>query len=227
MKDFSERLQSWLEQVARSLRNSFENYWPADEGWKNDPDEKNVSFHFAHILLREGCSVFAEANHPDRNHPEIGVQGIDLLGFGSELDWFLACEFKRLLSNKGPSMLCGFLNDIERLERFWINTRLDSEDFGEHRCNTIAGCRRGFGLVAGLLWVPASGSSSVFEFWNSREVLGRSPYLPQMSKKLTERKAYWPKPVHAWSEASGSAYYLLAAAFELTQPVVAEDRPDT
>lgn len=200
-----------LETTAQSLAASFQHYWPADEHDKNDPKEQNVAFHLAHVFLDQGFSVFAEANHPNQSG-----RRIDLLAIASTGDWFLASEFKRILCNKPGESLGEVLHDLERLEDFWLNTRLKEESVGQHQTDVVQRCERGVGLVCGLLWTPPlPNRSSLLQFWENQGTDGQSDAYQRLQRKLLDLHATWPKPIRAWTTATGGAYYLLAAYFEI------------
>jgi len=131
--------------AARSAAASLAVYWPADENGNNDPEEKFLSFHFAHIFLRTGFSVFAEANHPSPD-----CRGLDLLAISANCDYFVACEFKRHVSN---SMSASF-KDVERVASFRLNDKLRLGRLGEDPMRVLKSCELGIGLVAGLNWSP-------------------------------------------------------------------------
>jgi len=141
-------IKNCLGETADSIGRSFTSYWPADAKNKNDPAERNVSLHLAHILLKREYSMFAEADHPNTQ-----FQGIDLLGISPQGDWFLACEIKRLFS---AEKLSGMLEDLSRLETFWLKQDLTAKSCGEPVARLVKECRTGYGLVAGLHWVANS-----------------------------------------------------------------------
>jgi len=140
---------SLIRKVADSIAASLEVYWPADAFDRNDPEEKFLSFHFAHVLLGDGFAVFAEADHPD---PE--CRGIDLLAISKERDYFIAAEFKRHTFRSMKRSI----DDVKRVNSFRLNKQLNPEQLGTEPTRVLKMCRNGVGLIAGLIWVPAGRS---------------------------------------------------------------------
>lgn len=138
---------SLIRDVADSIAASLEVYWPADAFSRNDPAEKFLSFHFAHILLTEGFAVFAEADHPGVD--DWVIRGIDLLAISPQRDYFIAAEFKRHTYRSMKRSI----DDIERVERFQLNKDLNSESLGREPTRVLESCQTGIGLIAGLNWV--------------------------------------------------------------------------
>jgi len=204
-RPIDDKLDAWLEEVATSLRESFTHYWPSDPAGQNDPCEQNVAIHVAHVLLNGGFSVFAESRHPD---PTIGR--IDLLAIEPDKEWFAAFEFKKIWSGT----LSLILEDLRRLERFRLH-ELDEKIFGGPRVQTVISCQRGFGIVAGLLWVPASKKSSILQFWKTEGESGNISYAEGLTQFARERSCFWAEPKEAWEAPDGSRYYLLAQGFEI------------
>lgn len=204
-KEKENAIAVWLENTASSLKKSFQNYWPSDIAGRNDPCEQNVTIHFANVLLQNKFSVFAEATHPAES-----IGRIDLLALASELDWFLAVEFKKIWSGTRDALIA----DLQRLDNFWLSD-FEPERFCQRRIDTISKCERGIGIVAGLLWVPQSGKSSILQLWNSQGEDGSTIYADQIRKTTNRLNCIWPKPVLAWDESDGSKYYLLALAFDI------------
>ena len=128
----------YLGRTASSLGRSFSNYWPADD--KNDPVERNVSLHFSHVLLCEGLSVFAEADHP-KGRP---ILGIDIFGLSPCNTWFLGCEFKRLYS---AEKLLSLAADVDRLSSFWPRTEYSTKLYGQQVRESTNACKTDFGSV--------------------------------------------------------------------------------
>ncbi|MEX2175263.1 MAG: hypothetical protein WD872_12955 [Pirellulaceae bacterium] len=187
-------LPAIIRRVAQSIGKSFEVYWPADENGANDPKEKNLSFHFAHVLLTDSFFVFAEANHP--NH-----QGLDLLAISPHRDFFIACEFKRHISNS----IADSIPDLNRVASFSLNQKLRIGRVGENTMQTLSCCRTGIGLVAGLKWT-------------SQSVMKELDRTTQFARLIVELKGEIGKPEHVtrWNcdDVTGS-YYIQYATFPL------------
>lgn len=211
MTGFAEEKESeiagWLQSTAESLKDSFDNFWPSDTAGKNDPCEQNVAFHFAHTLLSDGFSVFAEANHPHEAHGRI-----DLLALNPGQNWYLAVEFKKIWSGTQEALR----DDLNKLEQYWLS-EFDSDTFGQRRIESVKHNERGIGMVAGLLWVLNSDTSPLLEFWKTQGKSGGIKYANELLEIADRLNCVWLKPVKAWQETNGSKYYLLALAFDIPQ----------
>jgi hypothetical protein len=206
----TDRVEDLLAESARSLKRSLANYWPADHESRNDIAERNLSLHFAHAMLCQGFSVFAEADHPDSD--SVGIQGIDLLALSPANDWFLAFGAKRIFSFL---RIASVLADVERLASFWLNHKLD---FDDSICSIVRGCNLGVGIVGGLSWLSES-ESKIYAFWdNPQDWLGDERGI-QLHRRIKELNGTWMKPFHVRKYLSGE-YYLLAAYFPINRLVV-------
>ena len=202
----AEAIHDIIRKAAKSIGSSFANYWPANGD--NDPAEMNVTIHFAHVLLQDGFSVFAEADHPDRKN----VQGIDLLGLAPECQWFLGCELKRLYSTE---KLTSMRDDLDRLASFWINRGLREKSYGEAVRRSVMSCDTGFGLVAGLHWVTPGSQSKIYELWNDPSFDELTGEYLEFRDRIFELDGTWVPPIPVHTFVAGGSYYLLSAFFEI------------
>jgi hypothetical protein len=200
-------IANFLQQTAKAIGNSYSHYWPADEAKRSDAAQRNVALHLAHVLLNQNFSVFAQANHPEP------PMNIDLLGIAPSQDWFLVCECQRLY---GAGRLQCVLDDVQRLETFWLSARLTIEACGEHVVRLADHCECGYGVVAGLHWVPEpAGRTKLFEFWRDRRGKGR--VYEAFAQKLAELNADWQPPILVRRFDGRGAYYLLSCFFRIVR----------
>ncbi len=200
-------IADFLRQTAKAIGHSYSHYWPADEALRSDAAQRNISLHIAHVLLSQNFSVFAQANH---SQPPTHI---DLLGIAPSQDWFLACKFQRLYST---GRLQSVLDDVQRLETFWLSPRLTIEACGAHVARMANHCDCGYGLTAALHWVPDPvGSTKLFEFW--REHRGKGRVYEALAKKLTDLNADWQPPIVVQRFDGRGAYYLLSCFFRIVR----------
>lgn len=212
----ADEIIGYLRATSASLGSSFRNFWPADEGGRNDPCEGNVSFHLAHQLLGHGFSTFAEVWHPFLPAAEQRSKRgrIDLLGIAPGRDWFIAWEAKRILCNKFDQSILGMLDDVRRLESFWLNTRQQSGKFGEHRADVIRNCHCGIAVLGGLSWVASNSTAPLLSRWGTGSAADGSICEP-LASKLATLNATWVEPIPIESHSKSGMYFLLAALFEI------------
>ena len=180
--------------AARSQGRSLGYYWPADATGSNDLAENNLAFHVAHACISRGCAVFAEADHPDA-----GVQGIDLLAISEDRRQFMAVELKRHLR---PGMIDSE-QDVERLVAFRLNRRLLEERCGSDPLRVLSECRTGIGVVAGLKWYGGSRSPDLGDDPTARRIRGHGG-------EVAAERVY-----HYASLAAPGAYWLQYGFFSL------------
>jgi hypothetical protein len=202
---------SLLDLASKSLGCSFARYWPASGN--NAPQEKNVSFHLAHTMLREKWAVFAEAVHPDPR-----IRGVDLVGVSPEDDWFLACESKRLYTTE---TLTSTFDDLGRLKSFWLNRSLSEASYGGPVHRLAAECRRGYGLVVGLHW--AGRRSSLMSFWQQPCRSPKNDGQCQFVARVKEVGGVFLEPTFVYELPKGSRIYLLSVCFQ----IVPQEQPHT
>jgi len=203
-----------IECAATSIGRSFANYWPAND--ENDPVENNASIHVAHVLLADGFSAFAEADHPDRQL----AQGIDLFAVAPANDWFLACEFKKIFRGESIESMS---NDVDRLAAFWLRTNYAQEMYGDNFARVASGCKIGYGLVGGLHWLPAkSNRSKILDIWTHPDDVEEESSYGQFAAKLHALGAILPEPPIAIQLPTGNRYYFLSAIFPLPIPATGE-----
>lgn len=137
-----------MRQTAASLGRSLSVYWPSDTGGRNDPNERNLSIHFAHVLLANDFAVFAEAHFPAACFAA-DANWLDILGIANDGTFFLACEFKK--HGKGAAMSASAW-DVDRILKFDLPRGLCEPKWSKARVEISATCKRGIGVVAGLRW---------------------------------------------------------------------------
>ena len=195
-----------MTETAKALGRSFDYYWPCDEHGKNDPPERNLSIHLAHVLLQKGYAVFAEADHPDES-----VQGIDILGITPDKEWFLACEIKKHLK----SGMSESIEDLPRVAEFWLNENLTYKRCGSEPIEVLKTCCGGIGLVAGLKWIdkqetaPHQATLDRTRFGEELNNLGGAIGDPILVRRYT-------------GPAAPGAYYLQYAFLEINKVSVSE-----
>lgn len=202
-----EKIRRYLRQTATVMGQSYAQCWPADAPEKRKSAASNISLHFAHVLLNEHFSVFANAEHADA-----AIDAIDLLGISPAQDWFLACQFSHLYS---VDQLGEMLEDLNQLETFWLSRRLAIDACGEHISRVAKHCESGYGLAAGLHWVSESDhSNDLLEFWTAR--LPGDHRLDEFTRKLDGLGgAVRLAPVSVRHDAGRGSYCLLAVSFRL------------
>jgi hypothetical protein len=141
-------IDTLMAQTAVALHNSFDVYWPGDAEGSRDARERNLSLHFAHVLLSNGFGAYAEAPHPNPAY-----RGIDILGIKASEKLYIASEFKRQTGGN----LDRSITDVGRVASFRLNSRLSGQRIGVEMAAIIKTCTQGVGLVAGLLWVREGG----------------------------------------------------------------------
>jgi len=201
-----EKIRRYLRQTATVIGQSYAQCWPADDPQNREAAKSNISLHFAHVLLNEHFSVFANAKHADET-----ADAIDLLGISPAQDWFLACQFCRLYDARH---LGGMLQDVSRLETFWLSRRLAIDACGEHISRVAKHCECGYGLVAGLHWVPESAhDTDVLRYWTALE--HGDAAFNELKNKLDDLNAVRLAPISVRHDAGRGSYCLLPACFQL------------
>ena len=112
------------------------------------------------------------------------------------------------------------LEDIRRLEAFWLRIDFDREKFLRSVLHTAKKCERGFGLVGGLYFDKRDGTKSeLLRYWREREHEPdtRLESLNECAKKLSEKHtAEWlAMPV---GKLAMGDYWLLSAFFDVRRP---------
>ena len=142
-----------MESTAASLRHSLDLYWPSDVEGRNDLNERNLSLHFAHVLLSKGFGVFAEAHYPV-SFPD--GKFLDLLGISPDGDCCVVCEFKKHGKERGMTASTW---DVERILKFDLHREIAEPRWSKRHVEISSKCRTGIGIVAGLKWTNNSKKS--------------------------------------------------------------------
>lgn len=196
-----------MESVAASLRHSLEMYWPSDVDLRNDPNERNLSIHFSHVLMTMNFGVFAEARFPAGCSE---AKYLDILGISPDGDFFVVAEFKK--HSKGAGMTASTW-DVDRALMFDLHRGLSEPRWSKRRVEISANCTTGIGIVGGLKWRSRNRSAD------------------QLNRAFDDRIAAIGgtigEPIVVWQGVKKGAYYLSFAHFPIrrlaSEPPLAAD----
>ena len=163
-------IERLVRRAANSMADSLHFYWPSLG--RNDIPERNISAHFAHVLLDHDFLLYAEA-HPE----DTARRHLDLLAIHPTRDTLVAAEFKRIYSTETVGAMVA---DLDRI-RSW---RL-GQDRGHHQLRV----HHRFGVLAATTWNPKYAS-----WFNTTDLSHEDPtagLLDGLWKELPSDDVVW------------------------------------